>query len=189
MPRRTKQPKYTPTPPAARGFSAEDKKPEESTERNPIVKGWLDNADRIRGTQGAKTLSLLMRPDKIAETFFFDAPYQRGLVWNLEQKQRLINSILLGIQLPAVYLRDLGSSSPVWYEVIDGKQRLTTLIGFMQDEFPYEGLLFSQWDWISRRHWGSIVWPSVEVRDITDAQAEEIFNRLNFCGVPQSPRT
>ncbi len=60
--------------------------------------------------------------------------FQRFFRWRDEQKSRLIESILLGIPLPSIFVaqRDDG----VW-DVIDGLQRLSTvfeLIGILKDE-------------------------------------------------------
>ena len=54
--------------------------------------------------------------------------FQRFFRWTTEQKTRLVESILLGIPLPQVFVsqRDDG----VW-EVVDGLQRLSTLFEFM----------------------------------------------------------
>ena len=54
--------------------------------------------------------------------------FQRFFRWNTEQKTRLVESILLGIPLPQIFVsqRDDG----VW-EVVDGLQRLSTLFEFM----------------------------------------------------------
>ena len=54
--------------------------------------------------------------------------FQRFFRWTAEQKARLIESILLGIPLPQIFLsqRDDG----VW-EVVDGLQRLSTVFEFM----------------------------------------------------------
>jgi hypothetical protein len=54
--------------------------------------------------------------------------FQRVFRWGIQQKSRLIESLLLGIPLPSLYVatNDLG----VW-EVIDGVQRLSTIFEFM----------------------------------------------------------
>lgn len=54
--------------------------------------------------------------------------FQRVFRWSAQQKSRLIESLLLGIPLPPIYVavNDAG----VW-EVIDGVQRLSTIFEFM----------------------------------------------------------
>lgn len=58
--------------------------------------------------------------------------YQRGSVWSLRQKSELIESILMGIPLPIMYFfeDELGVK-----QVVDGKQRLSTLFSFLDNEF------------------------------------------------------
>lgn len=55
--------------------------------------------------------------------------YQRGDVWTTNDRQALIESILRGIPLPSIILREVGASDP--QEVVDGKQRLTALLRFV----------------------------------------------------------
>jgi len=54
--------------------------------------------------------------------------FQRLFRWEIEQKSRLIESILLGIPLPPIFVfeRDDGK-----WELVDGLQRLSTLFEFM----------------------------------------------------------
>lgn len=54
--------------------------------------------------------------------------FQRVFRWGIQQKSRLIESLLLGIPLPSLYVAT--SDSGVW-EVIDGVQRLSTIFEFM----------------------------------------------------------
>jgi|GEM_PF-3262231 len=59
--------------------------------------------------------------------------YQReDNVWSLRRQQRLIESILMGIVIPAIYLVERQS----YEEVVDGLQRLTTIKRFVNNEFP-----------------------------------------------------
>ncbi|MBC7630559.1 DUF262 domain-containing protein [Aeromicrobium sp.] len=58
--------------------------------------------------------------------------YQRSDVWSLSARQMLIESILRGIPLPSIILlndQDRGASSP--YDVVDGRQRLTSIFRFI----------------------------------------------------------
>ncbi|WP_182046366.1 DUF262 domain-containing protein [Curtobacterium sp. ME26] len=55
--------------------------------------------------------------------------YQRGDVWTTGDRQALIESVLRGIPLPSIILREVSASDP--QEVVDGKQRLTALLRFV----------------------------------------------------------
>ncbi len=55
--------------------------------------------------------------------------YQRGDVWGNSDRQSLLESILRGVPLPSVILLQTGPSTP--HEVVDGKQRLTTILRFV----------------------------------------------------------
>lgn len=59
--------------------------------------------------------------------------FQRESVWNLKQKSELIESILMGIPLPMVYFFE-GDEGVI--QVVDGKQRLTTLFEFLDNKYP-----------------------------------------------------
>lgn len=60
--------------------------------------------------------------------------FQRNTVWTNTDRQRLIVSVFDGIPLPTVYLyrRVNLSTGGVGYDVIDGKQRIETLLLFAQ---------------------------------------------------------
>ncbi len=57
--------------------------------------------------------------------------YQRGDVWPTSDAQKLIESILRGIPLPSIILLKPRSNSQSRYEVVDGKQRLTSILRFI----------------------------------------------------------
>lgn len=65
--------------------------------------------------------------------------YQRGAVWSLAQKQLLIDSILRGMDIPKIYIRESTLSTKkrkqYQYEVIDGQQRLRAIWEFFKNEF------------------------------------------------------
>lgn len=62
---------------------------------------------------------------------------QRGFVWTLEQKQELIYSIFKGIQLPPIsVIQHRHDDGKMTYKIIDGKQRLSTILSFVKNEFP-----------------------------------------------------
>lgn len=76
--------------------------------------------------------------------------YQRRLRWTKPQKSRLIESFLLNIPIPPVFLYE---SREARYEVMDGQQRLNTVREFLDGEFklsklpilePLSGLTYSE---------------------------------------------
>lgn len=67
-----------------------------------------------------------------------DSPaYQRGGdAWSLGQRQRFIDSLLNGYDVPKLYLHDLRGQHPTKvYAVVDGKQRLHAIWSFLADGF------------------------------------------------------
>jgi hypothetical protein len=64
---------------------------------------------------------------------FVNRRYQRKLVWTLAEKQKLVESVLRKFPIPAILLAERDSGS---YEIIDGLQRLHTLISFIETAFP-----------------------------------------------------
>lgn len=59
--------------------------------------------------------------------------FQREFVWSLKQKSELVESILMGIPLPMIYFFE-GDDGVI--QVVDGKQRLTSLFEFINNKFP-----------------------------------------------------
>ena len=63
--------------------------------------------------------------------------YQRRNRWDRERQSQLIESFLLNVPVPPIYLAEEARGI---YAVIDGKQRLTAIIQFFKDEFPLSKL-------------------------------------------------
>lgn len=57
--------------------------------------------------------------------------FQRNFIWDKTRQCRLIESILLGLPLPSIYLSQYDDGR---LTVVDGLQRLTTIRSFMNDE-------------------------------------------------------
>jgi len=72
--------------------------------------------------------------------------YQRNHRWKEEESSRLMESLILNIPIPTVYLsQDVDVDDEVdedvaRYSVIDGQQRLTAIYGFMTNNYPLKGL-------------------------------------------------
>lgn len=71
------------------------------------------------------------------ELLDLDPPYQRRSVWNQLFKDYFVDTVLQNYPSPAIFLyEDINPNGTTIYHVVDGKQRLTTLFEFVQDEFP-----------------------------------------------------
>lgn len=73
----------------------------------------------------------------LAKNMEFNPEYQRRRVWSNIQKSRLIESFIMNIPVPPVFLYEVEFSK---HEVMDGLQRLSTLNEFYMNEFKLEGL-------------------------------------------------
>lgn len=68
---------------------------------------------------------------------FVNRRYQRKLVWTLEEKQKLIESILRRYPIPAILIAESGDGG-VNFEIIDGLQRLNAIISFIEGSFSLQ---------------------------------------------------
>jgi hypothetical protein len=73
--------------------------------------------------------------------------YQRNHRWNNETSSRLVESLILNIPIPYVYIsqdidvdEDVDEDDISRYSVIDGQQRLTAIYSFIKNEYSLEGL-------------------------------------------------
>lgn len=67
--------------------------------------------------------------------------FQRGFVWDIVKASRLIESILLDIPLPVIYLSQEKDGKEY---VIDGQQRLTSFFSFIDGKLPDPELPFGK---------------------------------------------
>jgi hypothetical protein len=66
-----------------------------------------------------------------------DPPYQRRSVWNQAYRDFFIETILLKYPAPAIFIHEnISPDGLATYSVVDGKQRLTTIFDFVEDDFP-----------------------------------------------------
>ena len=66
-----------------------------------------------------------------------DPDYQREFVYTEKQSSKLIESMLIGIPIPTVYLCQ--ENDETW-SVIDGQQRITSFVFYLENKFPLSGL-------------------------------------------------
>jgi hypothetical protein len=77
------------------------------------------------------------------DQLFVNRRYQRKLVWTLEEKQKLIDSILKKYPVPAILIAEAEGKAST-FEIIDGLQRLHAILSFIENAFPtLEGKYFN----------------------------------------------
>lgn len=135
----------------------------------------------------------------------FEPPYQRsGDVWSESKKSFLIDSILKNFPMPPIFLHehiDVDKGKTV-FDVIDGKQRLTAIIDFIQskiiipedfgdDEFGIQelnGMRFSDFEKPELHEWKRSFWKYEITIEYVDTDQKDvvnnIFDRLNRNGEP-----
>ena len=69
--------------------------------------------------------------------FILDPDFQRDFVWDLKKQSKLIESCVMRIPLPVLYVAE-GNDGRI--AVVDGLQRLTTFVRFLKDDLSLTGL-------------------------------------------------
>ena len=77
---------------------------------------------------------------EVKNGLILDESFQRtGSAWSAKQKCQLIESVIMDIPLPFIYLAETTKGNLV---VIDGRQRLTALFEFLDNSYPLKYLTF-----------------------------------------------
>jgi Protein of unknown function DUF262 len=118
-----------------------------------------------------------------------DPPFQRRSVWNLDYQRSFIDTVLRDYPCPPIFLEeDTEPGRPTIWNVIDGKQRISALIAFSENEFHLgrylaeDGHPDAYWDDLPMELQRRFSRYRVTVENITDtseAELREAFNRLN----------
>lgn len=123
-----------------------------------------------------------------------DPDYQRGHVWDNDQKVNLIDSIFKHVDIGkfAVVKRPWGPDgnkplTPKLYEVLDGKQRITAIIEYFLGRFPYKGKYFNELGYRDQGHFLSYSISYAESDYLTKEQKYRYFLKLNTSGTPVDP--
>ncbi|WP_017602275.1 DUF262 domain-containing protein [Nocardiopsis lucentensis] len=88
----------------------------------------------------SKTVAEFRSLDKSGE-LILQPEYQRQAVWPERAKVSLMETILLGYPIPEIYLAyETSPEGEQTASVVDGQQRLTSLLAFLDNRFPLDGL-------------------------------------------------
>lgn len=133
--------------------------------------------------------------------YLLNPEFQRRHRWNIQQKSRLIESFIMNVPIPPIFLYEDKYSH---YEVMDGLQRLTAIYDFYNNKFQLEGL--EHWQevngrnyaqlptqirkGIDRRFLSSIILLQETAKDELEAKRlkQLVFERINSGGVKLEPQ-
>lgn len=120
-----------------------------------------------------------------------EPPYQRKSVWSRSERQRFLDTIIRNYPSPAIFLHVTYSSdgSPE-YHVVDGKQRLTTILDFVDglirlpNDFGDVRLDGKRWKDLEsypaiRKSFWNYKLTVEEIDDVAEPVVREVFERLN----------
>lgn len=143
--------------------------------------------------------TLVSRMDK---ALFYIPPFQRAFVWSQNQSSRFIESLLLGLPVPGIFLFKEADSGK--HLVIDGQQRLKSLLYFVSGiingkEFSLTGLetkfsnrTYKTLDEADRaRLDDAVIHATVFKQDLPEGEINsvyEVFERINTGGIKLSPQ-
>ncbi|GAA0368202.1 hypothetical protein GCM10009541_08270 [Micromonospora gifhornensis] len=128
-----------------------------------------------------KSGDLVLQPD-----------YQRKVVWPERAKVSLMETILLGYPIPEIYLAyETSPDGEQKASVVDGQQRLTSLLGFINNKFPlngleddelkekFEGLYFKELPDEIRQEFFQYRFPIRRLSNLADKFVRAVFARVN----------
>ena len=126
-----------------------------------------------------------------AERINLRPTFQRGYVWPKDRASKLIESIILNVPIPPCYL----SQAPDFkLDVIDGQQRLTSILKYINNEYAlsglnvfhqYNGLRFFQLPATTQRQIESHTIRCVVITNESDDEIKfDVFERLNTNNIP-----
>ena len=138
----------------------------------------------------AMNLSLQQLKNSVdANDIITDPDYQRKYVYDDKRASCLIESILIGIPIPVIYLAEEEDGV---YSVIDGQQRITSFVRYLKNEFPLvglkrlqslNGLYFKQLEKAIQRRLNYQTLSTVCIEKDSQNLKYEIFSRLNLGAV------
>lgn len=128
--------------------------------------------------------------DDRAELFIPD--YQRELIWSDHQQSRFIESILLNLPIPYLYVADVNSGEDEGrIEIVDGSQRIRTLVRFLGNDLKLEklemlnklnGFYFKDLTVPRQLRFNRKTLRMIELIQVDEEARRQLFDRLNSGG-------
>lgn len=111
-----------------------------------------------------------------------DPEYQRGYVWSPEDEEALIDSIFNNCDIGKFVLINKDCDDNPCYEVLDGKQRINTILRFFEDRFTYKGYLYSELSLSDRRKFKRFTISTAEIVNPSKEMIYQYFLKVNVTG-------
>lgn len=125
------------------------------------------------------------------EQLDLDPPYQRRSVWTMRDRKFFLDTIFRDYPCPAIFLhKDTSAEGRITYHVVDGKQRLETIVLFVKNklaidkDFGDKTLAGKKWKQLEheptlkKKFWDYVL--SVEFIDTVEGLVvNDVFDRLN----------
>jgi hypothetical protein len=134
-------------------------------------------------------------PEMIKEQIDLNPDFQRRDRWDVEKQSRFIESIIMNVPIPPVFL---GEDQYGKYVVLDGRQRLTAIKDFLSNIFKLSGL--KVWEDLNGQNYNDLqkkklsaaitrrFVPAVVILKESSSQVKyDVFDRLNTGGVIAVP--
>ena len=117
--------------------------------------------------------------------YFILPPFQRPPAWTREQKVRFIESIWLELPLGSyVFNYDHGPDGKCDHWLIDGQQRWSAIIDYVQSEFEVYGGYFCELIESQRRRFFNHPFPCIQTKMSSESGLRDIYDRLAYGGTP-----
>ncbi|MBW8060002.1 MAG: DUF262 domain-containing protein [Solirubrobacterales bacterium] len=118
-----------------------------------------------------------------------DPPFQRRSVWSLDYQRYFIDTIIRGYPAPPIFLEiEIKPGRPTKHNVLDGKQRISAVLEFMDGKFHLAGYQTAEghedafWEDLPegmREEFVHYDFAVEEIRQASDAELRDAFDRLN----------
>lgn len=119
---------------------------------------------------------------------FILPPFQRPPAWTREQQVALLQSIWDGLPIGSYVINQTCLDDPCDNWIIDGQQRITAILSYVNGDFPIYGHRFQDLHVGEQR--GFLLRPigALLTRLTDEAQCRLIYDRLAYGGTPHSPK-
>lgn len=131
---------------------------------------------------------------RASDTLSLTPKFQRRGVWKTAARSFFIDTLLRSMPIPPIYIRQTQSPrrDKVIREVVDGQQRVSSVLDFMSDAFKlsktlkadWAGKSFSQLTQAEQDRITTYSFSAEVFHGISDLEVLEIFSRLNTYSVP-----